>query len=376
MRIGILFTGDYRWAGGVYYSLSLIKLLQNISLTRKLTVVVIINKATPRELLNELPKENIEIADLENKTFFHKFYCKFRGKLSGQDFRFIADINSLNLSVLYPLVTYNESHRHLNCKVVYWMYDFQHKFLPDLFSSDEIKTRDCNFQNIVDNATRIIVSSQDSKKHFKQFYKNSNASVSVFNFVSLIQASQTNPIGNDSLPIPENYFIVCNQFWAHKNHITVLKALDVLLKKNEPIHTVFTGKKDGETSRKTVELLTNFIDKNALQSSITFTGFISREQQIHLIQHAKAVIQPSQFEGWSTVLEDAKALQKFLIVSDIPIHREQVNQNVLFFEPDNFASLAEHMHQFNAKKTMVTGFDYHKNIEQAKTILTELFAIQ
>jgi len=68
-------------------------------------------------------------------------------------------------------------------------------------------------------------------------------------------------------------------------------------------------------------------------------------------------------------------LQKFLIVSDIPIHREQVNQNVLFFEPDNFALLAELMHQFNAKKTMVTGFDYHKNIEQAKIKLTELFAI-
>ena len=29
MRIGIIFTGDYSWAGGLYYSLNIIKLFSN-----------------------------------------------------------------------------------------------------------------------------------------------------------------------------------------------------------------------------------------------------------------------------------------------------------------------------------------------------------
>ena len=43
MRIGIILTGDYSWAGGVYYSLNIIKLLHSISLNKKLTIVVIVN---------------------------------------------------------------------------------------------------------------------------------------------------------------------------------------------------------------------------------------------------------------------------------------------------------------------------------------------
>ncbi len=43
-----------------------------------------------------------------------------------------------------------------------------------------------------------------------------------------------------------------------------------------------------------------------------------------LLAHAVAVINPSRFEGWSSSVEEAKALGKPLIVSDIPVHREQV----------------------------------------------------
>jgi len=34
-------------------------------------------------------------------------------------------------------------------------------------------------------------------------------------------------------------------------------------------------------------------------------------------------VQPSLFEGWSTVVEDARALGKPIVLSDIPVHLEQ-----------------------------------------------------
>ena len=37
-----------------------------------------------------------------------------------------------------------------------------------------------------------------------------------------------------------------------------------------------------------------------------------------------AVAQPSLFEGWSTIVEDAKTLGKPIFVSDLPVHREQL----------------------------------------------------
>ena len=38
-------------------------------------------------------------------------------------------------------------------------------------------------------------------------------------------------------------------------------------------------------------------------------------------------MQPSLCEGWGTVLEDAKVLDKAVLLSDIPVHREQKNEN-------------------------------------------------
>lgn len=42
-----------------------------------------------------------------------------------------------------------------------------------------------------------------------------------------------------------------------------------------------------------------------------------------LMKHAIAIINPSLFEGGSTTVEEAKSLLKVIILSGIPVHREQ-----------------------------------------------------
>ena len=45
---------------------------------------------------------------------------------------------------------------------------------------------------------------------------------------------------------------------------------------------------------------------------------------MEIFRHASVVIQPSLFEGWSTVVEDAKAVGRPIIATDLPVHREQL----------------------------------------------------
>ncbi len=48
-----------------------------------------------------------------------------------------------------------------------------------------------------------------------------------------------------------------------------------------------------------------------------------------------AVVQPSHFEGWSTLVEDAKTLGKPLFVSNLPVHREQLGEgHPHYLDPD------------------------------------------
>jgi hypothetical protein len=56
---------------------------------------------------------------------------------------------------------------------------------------------------------------------------------------------------------------------------------------------------------------------------------------------AALIIQPSRFEGWSTVVQDAVALGRPLLCSNIAVHREQVPRALGFFSTDRAGELAQ-----------------------------------
>jgi glycosyltransferase involved in cell wall biosynthesis len=75
------------------------------------------------------------------------------------------------------------------------------------------------------------------------------------------------------------------------------------------------------------------------------------------MKNAQAIIQPSFFEGWSTVVEDAKALNQTIIASDIAVHREQLGDAGNYFDPKSAEALSkllrrgldgEHLNQYTA----------------------------
>ena len=83
-------------------------------------------------------------------------------------------------------------------------------------------------------------------------------------------------------------------------------------------------------------------------------GLIPKRNQMALLKEATAVIQPSLFEGWSTIVEEARLLNKRRIVSDIIVHREQAWDDVIFFDPHEARSLADAMTRARAEFAGVT----------------------
>ena len=83
------------------------------------------------------------------------------------------------------------------------------------------------------------------------------------------------------------------------------------------------------------------VQKHGLEAQVRILGLLPRNEEVQLLRRAAAVIQPSQFEGWSSLVEDAWALGKRLYVSDIPVHREQRPPNAVFFPLGDAEQLAE-----------------------------------
>jgi glycosyltransferase involved in cell wall biosynthesis len=83
------------------------------------------------------------------------------------------------------------------------------------------------------------------------------------------------------------------------------------------------------------------ISELQLRDVVVPLGFLSRADQVQLMRAADCIVQPSLFEGWSTVVEDARTLGQRVVLSDLAVHREQDPPAALFFETLSASALAE-----------------------------------
>ena len=138
---------------------------------------------------------------------------------------------------------------------------------------------------------------------------------------------------------------------------------------------VFTGKTSSVRGSKYFDELNSFIKDNNLTGDIVITGFLDREEQVGLIKHSIAIIQPTLFEGWSTVIEDGKALNKYIVASDINVNKEQVSDNVSFFNPHDPVSLGNILEQLTVHPIKEKQVDYAANISSSVNDLKNIFGL-
>jgi glycosyltransferase involved in cell wall biosynthesis len=96
-----------------------------------------------------------------------------------------------------------------------------------------------------------------------------------------------------------------------------------------------------DRNNENMSLILQAIAAAGLNSHVTVLGMLEDSDLGRLMCTAAVLIQPSLFEGWSLTLQDAKALGRPIICSDIPLHREQVPDALGFFRPDCPGELAE-----------------------------------
>ena len=155
----------------------------------------------------------------------------------------------------------------------------------------------------------------------------------------------------------------------------ILEAMKILIDKGKVFQIVMTGKKSSYRDENYLLKMETFIKENGLEKNVKLTGFISREDQLVLMKNAICALQPSLFEGWSTVIEDCKSLNQFVIASDLEVNIEQINTNCLFFERNNAMDLAEKMEMVLNGKTKIEHYNYLLNIEEFKNNLVTVFEL-
>jgi glycosyltransferase involved in cell wall biosynthesis len=215
---------------------------------------------------------------------------------------------------------------------LHWIPDFQHKHLPHMFDAAELQRRDDDFMAMAYGRKHLLLSSQSAAKDLKLFYPGATAKTYVWPFTSSLDAGLVPAI--DPRPqhqLPAKYLFAPNQFWKHKDHRTLFEALRILKERGINATLACTGNSVDFRHPTYFAELQKFVADAGLSNQIKFLGTVPHETLLQLIRFSAAIVQPSLFEGWSTVVEDAKALGRPIILSDLDVHQEQAVPEAPFY---------------------------------------------
>lgn len=369
LNIGIFYQNDEAWIGGTYYLLNLVQALKVSDDYRRPIITVLSSNIADFEQLKKLT--DYPFLEFANTAAEPPTWKRIFNRLARPILRKNLFETRPRLDAVFPLRGQKYLHFTALCKQrICWIPDFQEEFLPHLFDAADLADRRNSHQYTAKNMPHLVLSSQAAAADFAQFYGDiAKCKVHVLPFAVTHEQSYKELNINDlckKYDLPKAYYFAPNQFWAHKNHWAILKAMAQLKAEGSEVVMVFSGKEMDYRKPEHVDELKAFVKKEGLEKQVRFLGFIDRQEQLALMLHAKAVVQASLFEGWSTVVEDAKAMNQFLIVSDLAVHREQLAlpNEAVFFEPQNSAQLATLLASHWQTEKPTISRKYEENIKE------------
>jgi glycosyltransferase involved in cell wall biosynthesis len=232
-----------------------------------------------------------------------------------------------------------------------WIADFQHTRLPQFCSEQECRDRDTVFRRILALSHRVVLSSHDAERDCRRFEPASGDKLRVCSFPSGFAFQDMPELESGAIcrkyHLPEKFVLVANQFWAHKNHLSVIESARLLAERGIQIPFVLTGLPADyrDPSNQLVSKVLQGIACYGLRNQVVPLAQVPYLDLIALLRHAAIIVQPSSFEGWSTTVQDAKALGRPVACSSISLHREQAPGAMGFFDPKQPQQLADLLEQ-------------------------------
>jgi len=226
-----------------------------------------------------------------------------------------------------------------------YMADFQHCYLKELFSAEELAARDRDFQNMLHQAGHIIVNAKAVIDDANRFFGEFPAKVHALPFSPSPQVAwlESTLDVREEYKIEKPYFMVCNQFWKHKDHVTAFRGFSEFIRQGGNALLVCTGATHDYRFPGYFNELKVLVSNLGMQDHIKILGHIPKSDQISLIKNALAMVQTTLFEGGpgGGAAYDAIGLGVPVIASDIPVNLEMDCGDVTFFTAGDPLQLAQ-----------------------------------
>ena len=252
------------------------------------------------------------------------------------------------------LIAFGEAPEGSEIPSLGWIPDFQHLHFPEFFSLEERHHRDATFARLIERSARVILISESAKRDFERFAPQAAYKARVLKPItaipSTVYAANAESIC-EQYNLGRKFFYLPNQFWKHKNHVTVFQAIRRLKERGRPVFLVCSGSsRDYRDSAFFSELLLE-ISRLGIRDQVALLGVLPRDHVFQLMRQSICVLNPSRFEGYGMTVDEGRSLGKRMLLSNIPAHREQAPPHAVFFDPLASNELAAMMEQIWCETT-------------------------
>jgi glycosyltransferase involved in cell wall biosynthesis len=234
-------------------------------------------------------------------------------KLLANDVKAVWSVNPLSMVIDLPYLTTS--------------WDISHKITPyfkEISDSGlQLARQDKICRSVFARAFKIIVGTQIGREELSNAFGISNNRI----LVQALPVPCPKPV--KKLPRNQFQFIYPANFWSHKNHLIIVKAVsDLMAEENFPIKFIFTGSDKGN-----LQYVKYLVSHFALDNYFEFKNFVSREDLVELFETSNACIYSSLVGPDNLPPLEALAFGSKAIVADIPGAREQFGEFADYFDP-------------------------------------------
>jgi len=254
-------------------------------------------------------------------------------------FRSVAKIIEDNSDIIY-IPTVQLDYYSYKKPVVLSMHDIQHVHFPEYFTKTSLIYGKTLFELSTKCANYFQASSKfikdDLLKHFSNLREDQITVIPEGVNISEFSEPQNSLNTSEEYDLPEEFILFPAQLWKHKNHITVLKALNILKKEGLIVPLVMTGQKYSASPE-----IFGYINENNL-TDVYYLGIVSFKNLVALYQKASFLITAVLYESSSLPILEAAAAGTPIIASKTPPNIEMSHiLSINLFGPSDENELAD-----------------------------------
>ena len=224
----------------------------------------------------------------------------------------------------------------LSCKLLQPVHDLMHKFEPDFEEiRNSYKERETHFSSSARFVDVVLVDSVLGRRQYLDCYYKKGRHIPHIRVLPFATPDYKKKVP-EYVRTPDKYIFYPAQFWTHKNHKNLLKAISLLKERIPDIHLILVG-----SEKNALREIKKMIHNDALDQNVTIMGFVSDGQVMFLYQNAVALVMPTYFGPTNIPPLEAMALGCPVMASDKYAMPEQTGDAGLFFNPDSPAELAD-----------------------------------